>query len=422
MSDSVLKDLDGKRAQLSSNGYVIVRNVVPPEILAQLRRDIDAIVAREREADPNWDTTNQPRGSIGDRVDEQTIGAFEFILHENTYGLSARLLECPKSMVAYTIAQVLANPEFTPGDPERPGQEWGTDPRNWHRDFRPDTDGPLSAVLEDQKANGIAYIQWNIALYRDHILYIVPGSHRRLNSKIESSHLSQQRGTLTPLPESLRVELEPGDGVVYNSIILHWGSKYTHREKRRTIQLGYRSFGRILPTQRAYNLPMRAWEKFADGSSQRLIVERWSALFGNEFATIESIFRAALTGDRTQFDRGLSQLHPAEEGRLATLILLSKIVLTIQSIRDNQVNGAPGPDDPKNEYEWRLRELSDRFNDDDLERLRQRFDPVDKALKTSSSAHVSGFLGPTTEYEFEKMPPAMSAEGTCDAIIESDPS
>ena len=77
MSDPVLKNLEGKRAQLSSDGYVIVRNVVPPEMLDRLRRDVDTIVARERAADPHWATTAQPRGSIGDRVDEQTIGGVQ---------------------------------------------------------------------------------------------------------------------------------------------------------------------------------------------------------------------------------------------------------------------------------------------------------------------------------------------------------
>ena len=78
-------------------------------------------------------------------------------------------------------------------------------------------------------------------------------------------------------------------------------------------------------------------------------------------------------------------------------------------------------DDPKNDYERHLWELSARFDDDELKRLRQRFDPVDKALKTGSVAHVSGFLGPTTEYEFERVPSGMSAEVTCATIVERDP-
>ena len=74
-------------------------------------------------------------------------------------------------------------------------------------------------------------MQWNIALYEDHILYVVPGSHRRLTTEIESSHLQAERGTISPVPESRCVELGPGDGVVYNNLMLHWGSKYGPEEE-----------------------------------------------------------------------------------------------------------------------------------------------------------------------------------------------
>ena len=73
--------------------------------------------------------------------------------------------------------------------------------------MRPDRDGPLGGLIEDQLANGPAYVQWNIALYEDHILYVVPGSHRRLTTEIESSHLQAERGTISPVPESRCVEL-----------------------------------------------------------------------------------------------------------------------------------------------------------------------------------------------------------------------
>jgi ectoine hydroxylase-related dioxygenase (phytanoyl-CoA dioxygenase family) len=420
MSDDVFNDIEDKRAQLREEGYVIVRGVVPAELLDRLRRDIDIVVAREREADPSWDRTKQPRASIVGRVEEKTLGAFEFLLHENTYGLSAALLDCPKDSVSGSNAQVLCNPEFTPGDPERPGQTWGTDPRNWHRDFRPDTDGPLEAVLEDHKANAPGYVQWNIALYEDHILYVVPGSHRRLNSEIESAHLRQERGTLTPLPKSLRVELSPGDGVVYNNVMLHWGSKYTHREKRRTIHLGYRSFGRILPHNRECRIPVGFWKLYPEGSAQRRIIERWSALFREEFATIEDLFRAVLAGDDSRFQRGLALLHPAAEGRLTCLILLSKFALAVQEMRGQQGLNSASPDCAKDVYEWQLQELISRFDDDELERVWRRFAPVDEALRTDAVGHVSGFLGPTTKYEFEKTPAGMTVEALCAAVVEGD--
>ena len=223
--------MNPKRAQLLSDGYVILRQVVPPGQLDRLRSDIETVVARQRAGDPEWDRTPQPRASIVDQVDAATIGAFEFLLHPNTHGVSAEVLDSPVEAVASNQALVICNPEFRPKDPPRPGQHWGTDPRNWHRDVRPDRDGPLSAHIEDQLANGPGYVQWNIALYEDHILYVVPGSHRRLSTEIESSHLQGERGTTSPVPESRPVELEPGDGVVYNNLMLHWGSKYGPEEE-----------------------------------------------------------------------------------------------------------------------------------------------------------------------------------------------
>ena len=404
--------MNPKRAQLLSDGYVILRQVVPPELLDRMRSDIETVVARQRAGDPTWDSTPQPRASIVDQVDAETIGAFEFLLHRNTHGVSAEVLDCPTEAVASNQALVICNPEFAPEAPPRPGQHWGTDPRNWHRDVRPDRDGPLSAHIEDQLANGPAYVQWNIALYRDHILYVVPGSHRRLSTEIESSHLQGERGTTSPVPQSIPVELEPGDGVVYNNLMLHWGSKYGPEKKRRTVHLGYRSFGRIFPRQQC-NLPMGFWERFAAGTPQRRVAEHWFGLFQAEFANIEEFFRAALSENREAFRSRLSRLHPPEKGRRTCLILLAKQALALHQQRGS----ARGDQAGQSVYDWQLRELASRFSDRELDRLWRRFQPIDEALRSGDSRHVSGFLGPTTDYEFERVPAGMTAEGICAEIL-----
>ena len=404
--------MNPKRAQLLSDGYVILRQVVPPEQLDRLRRDIETVVARQRAGDPEWDRTPQPRASIVDQVDPSTIGALEFLLHPNTHGVSAGVLDCPTEAVASNQALVICNPEFAPEAPFRPGQHWGTDPRNWHRDVRPDRDGPLSAHIEDQLANGPAYVQWNIALYEDHILYVVPGSHRRLSTEIESSHLQGERGTTSPVPESIPVELGPGDGVVYNNLMLHWGSKYGPDKKRRTVHLGYRSFGRIFPRQQC-NLPMGFWDRFAAGTPQRRMAEHWFGLFQSEFATLEETFRAALSGDGEAFEAGLSRLHPPEKGRRTCLILLAKQALALY--RQSGLTGGNGSG--QSVYDWQLQELASRFTHRELERLWRRFEPIDEALRSGASRHVSGFLGPTTDYEFERVPAGMTAEGICAEVL-----
>ena len=417
MSDPLLRDMDSKRAQLLDDGYVILRQVVPPEHLDSLRQDIESVVQRQRSRDPEWDTTPQPRALIAEQVEAETVGAFEFLLHAHTHGVSAGLLNRPREAVAATSAMVLCNPEFTPGDPERPGQSWGTDPRNWHRDVRPDRDGPLGALLEDQRANGPAYVQWNVALYEDHHLYVVPGSHGRLTAEVEASHLQQDRGTLTPLPKSIWAELNPGDGVVYNNTILHWGRKYTHVKKRRTIHMGYRSFGSIFPNQKCY-LPVDFWKRFAEGTPQRSMAAGWLALYQDEFANIEDTFRAAAAGDYERFFAGLARLHRPEKGRLACLILLSKVARDLnQTSRESE-----GTNNPRQAvYEWLLEDLTSRLSGDECERLWQRFEPLDRALKTGSPGHVSGFLGPTTDYEFEQVPPGMTTDTVLTGLLGLQP-
>lgn len=84
--------------------------------------------------------------------------------------------------------------------------------------------------------------------------------------------------------------------------MLHWGSKYSPQKKRRTIRLGYRSFGRSFPRQKC-SLPTGFPNRFGDGISHRRIAEQWLALYQDKFATIEEIFHAVLQEDDEKFCR-----------------------------------------------------------------------------------------------------------------------
>jgi nicotinamide N-methyltransferase len=61
--------------------------------------------------------------------------------------------------------------------------------------------------------------QWNLALYRDSSLILVPGSHRRARSQTE-----REAGPYDELPGEIRVVLEPGEMAFYNNNILHRGA------------------------------------------------------------------------------------------------------------------------------------------------------------------------------------------------------
>jgi hypothetical protein len=404
------------REQFWRDGYLILHDVVPPDRLESLRKTVDDLVVRRRAKDPDWDTCAAPRSDLTHLVEAGSLGPVELALHGNTLGISARLLGDSPESVSLTAVSIFCNPAFEPVTAPTSGQSWGTDPRNWHRDVRPDQDGPLSALLAAENANGSGYVQWNIALYDDAILYVIPGSHRRLTSEVEALQLQSEGGTQSKLTGSVCAELKPGSGVVYNSMLLHWGSKYTRSKKRRTLQLGVRSFGRFLPHQRQCRLRRDMLDVFSADVPQRAVLERSFALFRDEFAVFEDAFRAVLGRDQEHFRGSLQRLHPGSAGHLSSVVILTKIALELcdrHQREDDFGSGLEGEDYDNQLY----RQLCSRFTEAECEQLRCRFNALDVLLRSGEPVHVSGFLGPPTDYLFEEIPAELTTESAIGVIF-----
>ena len=87
----------------------------------------------------------------------------------------------------------------------------------WHRD-----DIPPSATAQEElgKLSEPAWhAQWNLALYDDESLVVVPGSHARARTD-EERYADPYEGNM---PDQLLVRLQSGDMVFYNNNILHRG-------------------------------------------------------------------------------------------------------------------------------------------------------------------------------------------------------
>lgn len=87
----------------------------------------------------------------------------------------------------------------------------------WHRD-----DIPPTATADEELARlgkPAFHAQWNMALYEDSSLILVPGSHRRARTETE-----RNAGPYDLLPDEIRVRLEPGEMAFYNNNILHRGA------------------------------------------------------------------------------------------------------------------------------------------------------------------------------------------------------
>ena len=93
----------------------------------------------------------------------------------------------------------------------------------WHRDdIKPETNPEEEQrILQEKSPNGCQlHAQYNIALFDDASLIVVPGSHKRVRTPEERNADAYEPN----MPGQLVVELKPGDTVFYNSNILHRGT------------------------------------------------------------------------------------------------------------------------------------------------------------------------------------------------------
>ncbi|POW07664.1 hypothetical protein PSTT_08069 [Puccinia striiformis] len=78
-------------------------------------------------------------------------------------------------------------------------------------------------------------VQWNLALYHDECLFVVPGSHLRTRTPIERQITTQALNSPTcEMPGGIPATLAPGEAVFYDPEILHRGT-YDPKSKRRTL-------------------------------------------------------------------------------------------------------------------------------------------------------------------------------------------
>ncbi len=378
------------RDQFFNDGFLIIRECIPPKHLDMLRKSFEVLVERQKikwadERQPGdppggvWETAAQPRVAPYEKlIDSGTSDTVEFCLHENTMGVCEHLMGATAGVQQFML---MCSPVTDHG------------PAAWHRDIHPIDQAPLCGLEIDLLENSPAYLQWNVPLYDDNVLWVVPGSHRRPNTHAENRQLREN--SQVPLPKSIPVELKAGDGVLYSNTILHWGSNYSTKF-RRTIHLSYRSFaGSIFPHVCHFhrNLDFTA----VLSPEARATFMHHSRLYADECDVIETVFRAIIDKDADSFYNGLSVLHPGVTGRMVCIILLSKMVYKMRfashSVRPN-FGGDISQD----------KDLAPRFTDSEIEMLWQRFSPLDARLQSDEEQYTPGFQSRPMRYFFEEMP------------------
>lgn len=380
-------------------GYILLRNVIPPDHLETLRAGIEHMVAQRREVSAQrrvpgeppggaWEASAQPRLSFDRDCDEQSITAIRFLMHENTLGVSRQLMDA-EHVVPHNF-NCLCSPV---------SRDFG--PATWHRDIAPGDPAPLRGMIANMTAHGPSYLQWNIALYDDSVLWIVPGSHRRINTEEENRRLAENPSV--PLPGGMPVELGAGDGVVYTHLLLHWGSNYS-RKLRRAIHPGYRPFGFA-------SFPNVHWRHWEPGfyhylsAAERQQFEQWDALFFDEFDRVAEIFNAVIHKDADAFLAALHKLHPSPRERMVSVVMLSKLAGKLYRLKHTNAPPAAVWGNARD-----IAYLGSRFTPQQADDIRQGFHLLDERLKFQDKRGTPGFQGDQSLYDPNNMPVGFDVE------------
>ncbi len=394
------------REQFMEQGYLVLRDVIPPDRLEQVRADFETLVGRQRKIwaqergpdDPPggvWETHAQPRlVSYNRLIDEATASTVEVWLQESTLGVSRQLLSVPEA-ASVAGMMLMCSPVRDHG------------PAAWHRDIHPIDMAPLAGLQKDLKENGPKYVQWNIPLYDDNVLWVVPGSHLRLNTEAENRSLSGD--PRRAVPGGIPVELNAGDAVVYINYLLHWGSDYSPTT-RRTIHGGHTIFPYYPDTSFTKHLSPTARASFT----------QWNGKSAALQDVTEIALREALNGNAGAYSDALEALQPGvgEAGKMVLTIYLCKAVLHMQVVKHENAS-ADASSDPlagiTEDYRQRARsshsisinwgpQFADRFTVDEAAVLHERFAILDEKLQAEHEHFAPGFQARPMRYFFNQMP------------------
>ena len=392
------------RDQFMDRGYLIFRNLIPADRLESMRASCEIMLERQkvnwaRERGPDdppggeYEKVRQPRVMMKrpGLIDAETANVVEeFWVADETLEIASQLLCEPEPCI--TEMMMMCNPV----------RDWpgGT---GWHRDIHPVDMAPLDALTADLIENGPRYTQWNVPLYDDSVLWVIPESHRRRNTEQENAELLKDRAA--PVTGGIPVELNAGDGVVYINYLNHTGSNYTTK-KRRTLHGGHAIYGTYPETGFVESLAPWARERF----------ESYAARGERMKDATEEALRAVIAKDEPAYRVALEALQPGAgpHGRTTLTIYLSKVALQMRILKDPD----HGPLDDlhrwvEGEHPITLNwgpDFTARFTAEEAAVLWSRFKGMDAALQSDVDVFEPAFQARPMRYYFNDLPDGIDTE------------
>lgn len=227
-------DSAARRAQWLEQGYNIFRGVITADEAHTLRLIADDVLAQFRRGDPNPNPGGDSPHVIR-HINNPVYfeGRHERLLPLLELAADERVLGPLRNVMNWDPMYCKTSLWFNPSS--------GSDDGNWHRDtqfYIPDEKAERETIERVGVQSGA---QLQVALVPSQDIQVVPGSHLRWDTPAEYA-IRRGNGfahnTSNEMPGALRVDLAPGDAVIFNPLGLHRG-RYHSDKLRRTIMLTY---------------------------------------------------------------------------------------------------------------------------------------------------------------------------------------
>ena len=262
-------------------------------------------------------------------------------------------------------------------------------PAKWHRDIGNNGVAPLWLLQEELAETGPRYLQWNLPLYDDDVLWVVPGSHRRLNTPEEDWRLADD--PRSPLPDGMPVKLKAGDGLIYYHSMLHWGSNYSPK-LRRTVHGGVAVHA--MPRDPGFTRHL--------SPSAAAAFQTWNRRAAEQRDLTAQALQGVLDGGAAAFRTALEGLHPGAgpASKLTLTACLAEAARHIHLLRQPDFDELP--EDLQREAKslhpltlgWGP-DFGEWFSDAEADELWRRFDWLAQRLHAEprQSVTVDDFVG-----------------------------
>lgn len=257
------------------NGYLLLKNWIPEPMLTRLQTAGKAWISDGLSATP--DNPHYPDFLFAQRPSGRTMWRVDYV-HNKGQAASLELLGCPQVL---GVAESMCGPNFVPTYESMVFKQEGDGAAvQWHQDA----------------VHGRQYRIFNYDLYLDEsrsgggALWVVPKSQI---VKHDICALTDQYGW--QMPGAIEVEMQPGDVLLHDVMVLHGSPQTTGNKLRRTIYYEFRAAEEILEDG--------PWDRTWIDQRLRLVplgLRRYAAAYPNETQfkwNISDSFRPQMSDD-----------------------------------------------------------------------------------------------------------------------------